>query len=110
MADLIPTDIARAVTMMELGQTYREVAQMLGSLAAETWLHNPDCGSQKVAQPVFSTVRYNMDVEEIIIVYLLPHKKRKAKKRYWIHPLLLERHSKDLCNNYFKDLRSYEDR
>lgn len=50
-----------------------------------------------------------IDVEDAMIVYYLS-KKRKAKKRYWIHPLLLERHSKGLFKNYFKDLRNYSDR
>lgn len=50
-----------------------------------------------------------MDVEDLIIFHL-SHKTRKAKKRHWIHPLFLERHSKGLFHTYFKDVRKYPDR
>lgn len=51
-----------------------------------------------------------MDIEEAITIYLLSRKKRRTKKRYWIHPMLVERHSKGLFQNYFKDLRNYPER
>jgi hypothetical protein len=49
-----------------------------------------------------------MDVEDAVIIYLLNRKKRKVKKkRYWIHPLLQERHSKGLFKGYFQDLKNH---
>jgi hypothetical protein len=51
-----------------------------------------------------------MDIEEDITIYHLSRKKRRTKKRYWIHPIFMERHSKGLFQNYFKDLRNYKER
>jgi hypothetical protein len=51
-----------------------------------------------------------MDIEEAITIYHLSRKKRRTKKRYWIHPIFMERHSKGLFQNYFKDLRNYPER
>lgn len=45
------------------------------------------------------------NVEDVINVYLFPRKKRKAKNIFWIHPL--ERHTKVLFYNDFKNLRNY---
>lgn len=55
---------------------------------------------------------YTIDVAEATIVCLLIQRRKKRrtkKKRYWIHPLFSKRHSNELFNNYFNDLRKYRD-
>nr|XP_022906141.1 protein ANTAGONIST OF LIKE HETEROCHROMATIN PROTEIN 1-like [Onthophagus taurus] len=52
-----------------------------------------------------------MNVEETaVIVYLVMRKKKKrnARKKYWVHPLLRERQSKGLFYTYYFDIKNYE--
>jgi hypothetical protein len=54
-----------------------------------------------------------MEVEELACVAYLYSKvlrKRKKKRKFWVHPLLSDRSTKGLFNLFYNDLRKYEDK
>ncbi|KAL4153406.1 hypothetical protein QTP88_001239 [Uroleucon formosanum] len=54
-----------------------------------------------------------MEVEELACVAYLCSKvvrKRKKKRKFWVHPLLSDRSTKGLFNLFYNDLRKHEDK
>ncbi|KAL4126514.1 hypothetical protein QTP88_010736 [Uroleucon formosanum] len=61
----------------------------------------------------FDKIHIKMEVEELACVAYLCSKvvrKRKKKRKFWVHPLLSDRSTKGLFNLFYNDLRKHEDK